>query len=331
MDLEMVETLPVTTEYVPCDLCGSTDHELLFSKIDPVTGHEFHLVHCSCGMALVNPMPTEESMPLWYPHDYHEHKELKSGMHHSMLRFIQVASGRKLLDIGCGRGDFIHLASQAGWDVCGVENVEWDSPFTVPVHVGDFLTMDFPERTYDVITAWAVLEHVRQPSKFFERVSKLLSDQGLFVFLVPNIAAPGMRVACAEDIPRHLWHFSPKAVREYLGKYGMRVASIAHNSAIYSAYPFGLLRYAFHRLGKNDRKCIHYQNGAVALLRNRQLKGNLGIWLAEVRSRLTFWEMAIDAADLALGVAVAQVSKLIRNYGVITVTAERDNSDHRSG
>ena len=64
--------------------------------------------------------------------------------------------------------------------------MDWGTPHDVPIRVGDFLTMDFREKHYDAITAWALLEHVRAPSAFFKRVSQLLKDDGILVFAVPN-------------------------------------------------------------------------------------------------------------------------------------------------
>jgi hypothetical protein len=62
----------------------------------------------------------------------------------------------------------------------------------------------------------------------------------------------------------------------------------------------------------------------VALLRNRQIKGNATVWLAEVLKSVGPLDAALDLIDLALGVLLAQVSKLIGNYGVITVVAGRN-------
>ena len=46
---------------------------------------------------------------------------------------------------------------------------------------------------------------------------------------------------------------------------------------------------------------------------------HVGDWIREVLSSLSLWDITVDSLDLALGIALANVSKLIRNYGVITV------------
>jgi SAM-dependent methyltransferase len=311
----------IRTEYVPCDLCGSVDHDLLFSKIDPVTGMEFHLVECRCGMAFVNPMPVAEAIPLLYPDDYLEGKEHRWAKYRKMLKLLPANQSGKLLDIGCGRGDFINHATRLGWDAEGIDLMDWQSPYPVPIRVGDFLSMDLAGSSYDVITAWALLEHVRKPSLFLERITGLLKPEGRLFFVVPNIAAPGMRYACAEDIPRHLWHFSPAAVRKYLDRYEMEALAVVHNGKIYQAYPFGLLRYGIRRLMRREKSCAAYQNRSVALLANRQMLGNFGSWISEVLRSVGPADLMLDALDMAFALSLGAMSMLIRNYGVITVVA----------
>ena len=102
----------IATEYMSCDLCGSNDQILMYSKIDSITGREYHVVECSCGMAFVNPMPTEASIPALYPEDYLKDKNDLSSLYGRMLELLPQCKGGKLLDIGCGRGDFIRHASK---------------------------------------------------------------------------------------------------------------------------------------------------------------------------------------------------------------------------
>jgi len=310
----------IATEYVSCDLCGADDQELLYSRLDPITGQEFHLVECKCGMAFVNPMPNPESVPDLYPRDYLKDKKYNTGMYRKMMKYLPAAGGN-LLDIGCGRGDFIHFAAAQGWKVEGVDLLSWENPYNLSVRVGDFLRMDLPERHYDVITAWALLEHVRKPSLFFEKVAGLLIDGGSFVFIVPNYGAPGLRHCCTEDVPRHLHLFTPRAVNAYLLKYGMKAVAIHHDDSIYTAYPFGLVRYGILRMMKKETRCSRYENRSVVLLRNRQIRGNAAAWLAEVARKLNPLDILVDAVDLGIGIMVAKASKRIGNYGVMTVVA----------
>jgi hypothetical protein len=101
----------------------------------------------------------------------------------------------------------------------------------------------------------------------------------------------------------------------------MQPLAVYHNAMLYSAYPFGLVRYALSGAPRKDTRCSRYENRSVALLRNRQIRGNAREWLTEVFKTIPPSEIFLDAIDLAVGVAVAAASKLIRNYGVVTVVA----------
>jgi len=315
----------IETEFVTCDLCGSDDQDLLYSKIDPITNQEFHVVECSCGMAFVNPMPKESSIPQLYPTDYMEGKELLDSRYSRMLELLPAKKGR-LLDIGCARGDFIRRAKQAGWTAEGVDLIAWNASEDSSIHIGDFLKMDLPKDSYDIITAWAILEHSRKPSLYFARISELLKNTGRLVFLVPNFDALGMRRSCTEDIPRHLWLFSPRSVKSYLEQNGMELVEIIHDSSLYAAYPFGLLRNLMHGIWSRPSDCSVFQNRSVSVLRNAQFQGNLWPWLSKVRTEVKPLDIFLDALDLALGISISGISSLTGNYGIITVIASKKSA-----
>jgi 2-polyprenyl-3-methyl-5-hydroxy-6-metoxy-1,4-benzoquinol methylase len=313
----------IITEYVKCDLCGSEDQTPLYAKTDPVTGLEFSLVQCKCGMAFVNPMPTKDSISALYPDDYQKDKDVDIANFRRLLDFLPSRPNGNLLDIGCGRGDFVKLSAEAGWDAEGVDLIDWNSPHRIRVRVGNFLTMDLPHGHYDAVTAWAFLEHVRQPSLYFQRVSQLIKDNGRFIFIIPNVGAPGMRHSSAEDIPRHLWLFTPGAVRGYLERYSMEVERVLHTDQIYTAYPFGLLWYALAALSAGDPGKMKYLNRSVGLLRNRRFRGNIRPWIGEVLKSVSPLHLAVDLLDIALAVTVGKLSKLMGNYGIILVSAKK--------
>ena len=317
----------IEMEFVSCDLCGGTDHDLLFTKLDSVTGLEFNLVLCRCGMAFVNPAPVEESTPGIYPADYLSDKDIDDPMYLAMLGLLPKPAAGRLLDVGCGKGEFVLHASRVGWEAEGVDLIDWGSPYPVEITVGDLAELPFPRASYDVVTAWAVLEHLRAPSRFFRKIGELLRPGGRFIFVVPNVSAPGMKISCAEDIPRHMWLFSPRTVRAYLSRFGMEAARIRHSGKIYRAYPFGLLRHALLGRSRSERRCAKYENKAVALLRNRQFRSNEVAWFRDVVRELGPVDLALDIADLTLSVCLANLSKLLANYGIITIEAVRTTDE----
>lgn len=95
-----------------------------------------------------------------------------------------------LLDVGCGNGGFLLAAQEAGYDTLGIdisagaiEIVESRGGKALPV---DFLTHDFG-RTFDVISMWDVVEHLRDPFRFFQRAREMLSPGGILVVKTPGV------------------------------------------------------------------------------------------------------------------------------------------------
>jgi SAM-dependent methyltransferase len=237
-----------------------------------------------------------------------------------MIDYLPSKPG-KLLDIGCGRGDFIHETRTRGWAAEGVDLIDWGNPHGLKIHLGDFSEMQLPQGTYDVTTAWSSLEHVRKPSLFFLQSSLLLKPGGFFIFIVPNFMAPGMRYCCTQDVPRHLWLFSPIAIHLYAEKFGFIVSNIYHDDSIYTCYPFGMVRYGLSRT--KSRKCHDYENRSVAMLQHLSFRDNYSNWIKDVLKTLPLKDIFIDAIDLGIGVVLAKLSKYLRNYGMITVVLRK--------
>jgi SAM-dependent methyltransferase len=141
------------------------------------------------------------------------------------LRFVRaVASPYRVLDFGCGDGAFIEAASAAGLKATGVEmrpEHARSKGLTVVERVEDAVG------PFDLITLWHSLEHVRSPRELVERLLPRLSEDGLLVVAVPNAESVQARVFGPSwfhlDVPRHLFHFTPRALQRLLQSCGLVV------------------------------------------------------------------------------------------------------------
>jgi SAM-dependent methyltransferase len=97
----------------------------------------------------------------------------------------------RLLEIGCGRGELLRGAANAGWDVRGVEMTETfariaEDEFGVPVEVSPAETASALREQWDVVILAAVLEHVYDPMALLSRVHAGLRRGGVVFIDVPN-------------------------------------------------------------------------------------------------------------------------------------------------
>src|SRR5712691_3584276 len=186
------EMTAIGWEDVACNLCGSRRSRHLFTLRDYrfLTDQvDFNVVRCmTCSLVRVDPRPLESDIHRYYHDDFYRGQEDAE----EALRFMEPRSmamaehvnryprGR-LLDIGCFRGEFIeHMRAEHGWEVKGVEFS--DRPpnhFGLDIFYGDIADAPYPDGTFDVITLWAVLEHVYDPSRMLAQAERFLKPGGV--------------------------------------------------------------------------------------------------------------------------------------------------------
>lgn len=266
----------VDMERVPCNFCGSSRQELLFKSEDnryKQSDHEFSVVRCcDCGLSYLSPRPTIETIQVFYPGVFFgvDDSPRNQKKYKEELSRIDASPPGKLLDIGCRDGGFVKFANEMGWSAEGVENAgNANNPFGLVIHE-DFSKI--PDGSQDVVTSWAVFEHLHDPLGYFNEVARVLKPDGEFVFLVPNFASYRSRHMLYEDVPRHIYFYTPDSAGAYLRKCGFSVEKIDQDSRIYDGGHRKLMLYlALKLIGrkfdlkyqKNLKK--NYKEGALSL------------------------------------------------------------------
>lgn len=214
-------------------------------KDHSVSGEDFTLLYNEeLDMLETFPQPSETSLPSYYKsEDYISHTDSKRNWFEKLYHFVKSialkrklklidsfqVSDKKLLDVGCGTGDFLKVAKDNGWDVAGIEPN--DSARTIAnikanqaVFNIDHL-LQFEPNSFDVITLWHVLEHLPQLENHFSILESLLKPDGRLVIAVPNFKSHDAKYYksfwAAYDVPRHLWHFSQTAISKLAQRQNM--------------------------------------------------------------------------------------------------------------
>lgn len=142
--------------------------------------------------------------------------------------------GGRMLDVGCGNGRFMTGMRTLGWQVQGVElsekGVNACRMSDLPVHHGDLGSAGFADGSFDLITARHVIEHVPEPHPFMAELVRVLRPGGRLVIETPNSAALGRQWFntnwYANDVPRHLFLFSPANLERLGSSYGLRQSGL---------------------------------------------------------------------------------------------------------
>ncbi|MFL1894447.1 class I SAM-dependent methyltransferase [Aquimarina sp. 2-A2] len=212
-----------------------------------VSGEKFELLYNTKYDSLeTHPRPTLEDLPNYYQsEDYISHTDAKRNFFEKLYQAIKnymlqkkvnlinqrVSVKGRLLDIGAGTGDFLIAANKEGWSTYGVEpNIEARNiALTKNINLVDELS-NLPVQKYDVITLWHVLEHIPDLDATFNQIQKYLDTNGILIIAVPNYksydATYYKEFWAAYDVPRHLWHFSKKSIKNISKEYGFELVSI---------------------------------------------------------------------------------------------------------
>lgn len=222
-----------------CSACSGEMRPFLRSRDynRGVSADEFRYARCvKCGLVSLDNVP--DDLGRYYAPGYHllpaAPAAIEAGVVHERYKIELVkgfmSSGR-VLEIGPSWGAFCLLAKRAGY---AVEAIEMDPAccefLTRRIGVRAICTGDevsaLGEATEpDVIAAWHVIEHLRDPWRLLEAAAQRLAPGGVLVLALPNPHAYQFRIFGRHwahlDAPRHLHLIPPQVLRARAERAGL--------------------------------------------------------------------------------------------------------------
>jgi 2-polyprenyl-3-methyl-5-hydroxy-6-metoxy-1,4-benzoquinol methylase len=163
-----------------------------------------------------------------------------------------VFSGKRapiILEAGCG--SLSHVRFPADAQITGIdisqEQLDRNRGLTGRIH-GDIQSYDLPERSFDAIVCWDVLEHLERPEAALERFNRAIRESGIIILSQPNPLSTKGIVTKLTPYRFHLWFYrnirgwkeagtqgnppfptnlklsiTPKAIREFAQRHGLLV------------------------------------------------------------------------------------------------------------
>jgi SAM-dependent methyltransferase/predicted nucleic-acid-binding Zn-ribbon protein len=226
-----------------CPRCGSSEFKQALEAIDhTVSRGRFTLTDCQqCGFRTTNPRPRPSDLGSYYEsEDYISHSNVRRTLQDRLYQMARnwalkrkyalvnaYAPGGRVLDIGCGTGEFLHHMMSRGYTVQGIEpslRAREQAIANFSIDVAPSLDRVPAQEQFQLVTMWHVLEHMADPRATFKRLFALLADRGILVIAVPDReswdASHFGSDWAAWDVPRHLMHFRRSDVLTMLHEHG---------------------------------------------------------------------------------------------------------------
>jgi 2-polyprenyl-3-methyl-5-hydroxy-6-metoxy-1,4-benzoquinol methylase len=138
---------------------------------------------------------------------------------------------RRILELGCGDGNFLAVLRRHDWHVYGQEFSPEAAALVgrrhgISMFTGN-LTGVSPVRLFPVVSAYHVLEHVYHPAIWVQSVRALLEPGGLLHLQVPNGASLARlvtgRMWAGFVFPEHVYFYTPATLGSLLERSGFSV------------------------------------------------------------------------------------------------------------
>jgi 2-polyprenyl-3-methyl-5-hydroxy-6-metoxy-1,4-benzoquinol methylase len=231
-----------------CPICkGTSFSHFLTCKDHTVSKEDFDIVKCdACGFLFTNPIPDLNRLGEYYKAEaYVSHTSSSKGLINFLYQKVRKrtlkqkvalvkswSKGNRLLDFGCGTGHFLGQARAAGFEVTGIEPDADARKLALELNQVIAKTreeMSTISDRFDMITLWHVLEHLPELNEDIDRILSLLKVDGTLLIAVPNPSSgDALRYGAnwaGYDVPRHLYHFSPEAIRDLMARHGLKLCA----------------------------------------------------------------------------------------------------------
>lgn len=215
-----------------------------------------YLRNCdNCGSIFLSPRPTKNYIGSFYPPEYFDHGgkddpkkvRLPYREFYALIEKMDLKPGR-VLDLGCGKGDLLIGLKNRGWRCSGTEISKESAEYARDnwgiknVLSENIENAKFKHGYFDLILMHHVLEHLYDPKTMLKKIKRWLKSEGILLLAVPNFNSLSVtifkRKAFSLDVPRHLFQFTPKSLKELLKLAGYKILALSYFSLVHNMVIF---------------------------------------------------------------------------------------------
>jgi SAM-dependent methyltransferase len=239
-------------------------------------------------MTFAGRVPTDAELEAYYAdygHAWEDSPITRRRYDELLASFAAHRSTNRLLDVGCGAGYFLEAAQTRGWEAHGTELSERAMEITAAkgLRVASATEDPFEPGSFDVITAFEVVEHVRDPGAEAAALARWLRPGGLLYVTTPNFNAASRRILrdrwSVIAYPEHLSYFTPDTLRTWLGRVGLQPVAVTSTGVSLARLRSGLTTCDASPAPAGDQRLQVAIEGSVALrAAKRAANATLGLF-----------------------------------------------------
>ena len=197
-----------------------------------------------CGIKFLNPQYSDEYLKKYYSKYINVEPDFNSNWNEAMRethnfyislaeRFCKIGN---FLSVGCGEGFELVVAKERGWNVEGydIDSLivsELSKKLKIKILSGNFKTLKYPLEHFDCVYFHHVLEHIKNPMDYLNKVKSILKPTGVICIILPNINSVsniikyflgkiGLKKRGKHyDTTHHIVYYSPPTLKKILEKY----------------------------------------------------------------------------------------------------------------
>src|SRR3989344_4788381 len=214
-----------------CPLCKNTAHQIFSNLNNKIYQCDF------CKLGFLVPIPSKQFLKKFYSknnlkknssaYGYKNYREMTSSLRmeadrkiNFIKKFVSVKSSH--LDIGSGLGDFALQARKAdfGSEVLDISTwaVDVAKKRGLRGYISDLSLSSLPNKKFKLLTAWDVIEHLRDPLEGMKAFSHLMSKGSHLFLTTPNLDSFERKLMGPlwygfKKIPEHVFYYSPASLK----------------------------------------------------------------------------------------------------------------------
>jgi len=232
--------------------------------MEPDENLEYRMVLDSVGFVSTHPLPSVEILSHHYANKYYQKPKgtysqaysPTENLHRSLRYQVRLKAAELFLDpprdteklsaidIGCGEGFFLSLLQDRNYDCLGLdysaEGITKHNPLMIQKFIegNPYDSIDrliYEKKTFDLINAGNVLEHVLDVEMFLKKIKALMSVHSVAIISVPNDTSSLQELLLEVGSidrryffspPEHLQYFNADSLLITLKHFGLHVVDL---------------------------------------------------------------------------------------------------------